>query len=144
MTVIDFRKLNKIVYGGDTYKEANIGPELMWKRKEKVEGVFKREEVDLSGLINHTPKSVTVGEWQGEYYLSASIDQRAPIGRIRYVSYNDWFIATDGRIDSFLFDFVADKDLIEKITGLPLAKDAFYMNEGILAHNEVYFWLAPE
>lgn len=149
----DFRGVKKVYYNGSYYDSVRFGNELIWETLKEMEDVFKRSEVDLTGLDEQVWEENfdAVNDEFGSFLsciayaknLSKSFDY------LTYVSIDDWFIViqpeeinnygTFNNIMKFL-----PPSYLERIFELPFPLGTYYDQTGELKNYKISLWFRKE
>ena len=149
----DFRGVKKVYYNGSYHDSVYYGNDLMWEAFKEMEDVFKRSEVDLTGLDEQVWKGA-VGADNDELEASISFGgSRLLFPQVSavpaYVSINDWFVVVRpedltfiGR--NFLFSKTLPPSYLERIFELPFPLGTYYDTDGELKNYKISLWFRKE
>ena len=149
----DFRGVKKVYYNGSYYDSVRFGNELIWETLKEMEDVFKRSEVDLTGLDEQV--------WEGDFnafndefgsFLVCSAYAKNLSKRfvyLTYVSIDDWFIVIQpeeiNSYDTFdNFMKFLPPSYLERIFELPFPLGTYYDEYGELKNYKISLWFRKE
>lgn len=149
----DFRGVKKVYYNGSYHDSVYYGNDLMWEAFKEMEDVFKRSEVDLTGLDEQVWKGA-VATANDELEAGISFGgHRSLLPQVSavpaYVSINDWFVVVRpedfifiGRL--FNFNKILPPSYLERIFERPFPLGTYYDTDGELKNYKISLWFRKE
>lgn len=150
----DFRGVKKVYYNGSYYDSVRFGNELIWETLKEMEDVFKRSEVDLTGLDEQV--------WEGSFdafndefgsFLTCTVFAKnlsKSFDYLTYVSIDDWFIVIQpeeiysSNLNYNNFMKFLPPSYLERIFELPFPLGTYYDEYGELKNYKISLWFRKE